>query len=59
MIKTVYETAAILQALQGANDVHMRQIEPNRYNHSLSWDARSLKLFRDGLHFLVFLSLAH
>ncbi|KAK5967472.1 Core-2/I-Branching enzyme [Trichostrongylus colubriformis] len=48
MIKTIYETVSILQAFGGANDVHVRPCEANRYNHSLNWDSRSLNLYRDG-----------
>ncbi|KAK6032564.1 Core-2/I-Branching enzyme [Ostertagia ostertagi] len=47
MIKTVYEAVDILRALGGANDVHVRPCESNRYNHSLKWDVRSLKFFRN------------
>ncbi|CAJ0607473.1 unnamed protein product [Cylicocyclus nassatus] len=47
MIKTVYETVAILKELGGANDICVRQCEPNRWNHSAEWDASSLKLFRN------------
>ncbi|KAK5967475.1 Core-2/I-Branching enzyme [Trichostrongylus colubriformis] len=47
MIKTVYETVSILQALGGANDVHVLPCEADRYNHSLNWDVRSLKLYRN------------
>ncbi|EYC05286.1 hypothetical protein Y032_0083g1681 [Ancylostoma ceylanicum] len=47
MTKSVYETAAILDRLGGANDVHIRPCEDNRWNHTAKWDARSLKLFRD------------
>ncbi|KIH54911.1 Core-2/I-Branching enzyme [Ancylostoma duodenale] len=47
MIKTVYETVAILEKLEGANDVHIRPCEAGRWNHSFKWDARSLRLYRD------------
>ncbi|ETN76423.1 Core-2/I-Branching enzyme [Necator americanus] len=47
MIKTVYETVAILNTLEGANDVHIRPCEDYRWNHSAKWDARSLKLYRN------------
>ncbi|KAK5967474.1 Core-2/I-Branching enzyme [Trichostrongylus colubriformis] len=47
MIKTVYETVSIFQALGGANDVHVLPCEADRYNHSLKWDVRSLKLYRN------------
>ncbi|EPB69805.1 Core-2/I-Branching enzyme [Ancylostoma ceylanicum] len=47
MIKTVYETVAILEKLDGANDVHIRPCEPGRWNRSYKWDARSLRLYRD------------
>ncbi|EYC28952.1 hypothetical protein Y032_0007g3515 [Ancylostoma ceylanicum] len=46
MIKSVYETVAILSALGGANDVHVRPCEGRRWNHSSRWDARSLGLYR-------------
>ncbi|KAK6032566.1 Core-2/I-Branching enzyme, partial [Ostertagia ostertagi] len=48
MIKNVYEAVTILQALGGANDVHVRPCESNRYNHSLKWDVRSLNFYRNG-----------
>ncbi|EYC05288.1 hypothetical protein Y032_0083g1682 [Ancylostoma ceylanicum] len=47
MIKTVYETVAILEKLEGANDVHIRPCEEGRWNHSYKWDARTLRLYRD------------
>ncbi|KAK6732060.1 hypothetical protein RB195_016436 [Necator americanus] len=47
MIKTVYETVAILNTLEGANDVHIRPCEDYRWDHSAKWDARSLKLYRN------------
>ncbi|RCN52941.1 hypothetical protein ANCCAN_00936 [Ancylostoma caninum] len=47
MIKPVYETVTILNALGGANDVHVRPCERRRLNHSSKWDARSLKLYRN------------
>ncbi|KAK6061296.1 Core-2/I-Branching enzyme [Cooperia oncophora] len=47
MIKTVYETVAILAVLGGANDVHMGKCESKRYNQSLKWDVRSLRFYRD------------
>ncbi|WKY04216.1 hypothetical protein Q1695_005302 [Nippostrongylus brasiliensis] len=48
MIKSVYETVAILSALNGANDVHVRPCEPERCTwRNEKWDARALKLFRN------------
>ncbi|KAL6733669.1 hypothetical protein Aduo_004296 [Ancylostoma duodenale] len=47
MIKTVYETVDILEKLEGANDVHIRPCEKERWNHSAKWDARSLRLYRN------------
>ncbi|KAL6733662.1 hypothetical protein Aduo_004293 [Ancylostoma duodenale] len=47
IIKTVYETVAILDKLEGSNDVDIIPCEKNRWNHSAKWDARSLKLYRD------------
>ncbi|KAK6057330.1 Core-2/I-Branching enzyme [Cooperia oncophora] len=47
MIKDVYETVSILQALGGANDVHARPCERRRYDHRLKWDVRSLKFYRN------------
>ncbi|CAJ0606102.1 unnamed protein product [Cylicocyclus nassatus] len=47
VIKTVYETASILKELGGANDICVRPCESDRWNQSFSWDARSLKLFRN------------
>ncbi|CAJ0588750.1 unnamed protein product [Cylicocyclus nassatus] len=47
MIKSVYETVAILHELNGANDICSRPCESRRWNHTAKWDARSLKLFRN------------
>ncbi|KIH50629.1 Core-2/I-Branching enzyme [Ancylostoma duodenale] len=47
IIKTVYETVAILDKLEGSNDVDIIPCEKNRWNHSAKWDARSLKLYRN------------
>ncbi|CAJ0606098.1 unnamed protein product [Cylicocyclus nassatus] len=47
VIKTVYETVSILKELGGANDNCVRPCESDRWNQSFSWDARSLKLFRN------------
>lgn len=48
MTKSIYETVAILDRLGGANDVHILPCEDSRWNHTAKWDARSLKLFRNG-----------
>ncbi|RCN27604.1 Core-2/I-Branching enzyme [Ancylostoma caninum] len=47
IIKTVYETVAILDKLEGSNDVDIIPCENNRWNQSAKWDARSLRLYRD------------
>ncbi|KAK6011871.1 Core-2/I-Branching enzyme, partial [Ostertagia ostertagi] len=47
MIKSIYETTSILQALDGTNDIGGTECDPNRWDHTAKWDVRSLKLFRD------------
>ncbi|VDM76117.1 unnamed protein product [Strongylus vulgaris] len=39
--------ASIYRTFGGANDIHVRECETQRWNHSARWDARSLKLFRN------------
>ncbi|ETN74899.1 Core-2/I-Branching enzyme [Necator americanus] len=48
MIKSVYETVTILDSLGGANDVHVKPCEEDRWNHSAKWDASSLKFYHNG-----------
>ncbi|KAK6051051.1 Core-2/I-Branching enzyme [Cooperia oncophora] len=48
MMKSVYETVSILEAMDGTNDILVKECEPERWDHSTKWDTRSLGLFRDG-----------
>ncbi|VDO69304.1 unnamed protein product [Heligmosomoides polygyrus] len=45
IIKSPYEIVEIYKSLGGANDVEITPCPDGRWNHSLKWDARSLKLF--------------
>ncbi|PIO63652.1 Core-2/I-Branching enzyme, partial [Teladorsagia circumcincta] len=47
VIKTVYETIYIFQALDGTNDIGVTKADPDRWDHSAKWDMRSLGLFPD------------
>ncbi|CAJ0605569.1 unnamed protein product [Cylicocyclus nassatus] len=47
MIKSVYETVSILEALNGANDIRSRPCEWFRWNHTANWNVRTLKLFHN------------
>ncbi|VDL70561.1 unnamed protein product [Nippostrongylus brasiliensis] len=44
-IKSTYEMVEIYKLLGGANDVEITPCPASRWNHSMKWDARSLKLF--------------
>ncbi|KAK6046225.1 Core-2/I-Branching enzyme [Cooperia oncophora] len=48
MIKSVYETVAILQALDGANDIGTTICDLRRWDHAAKWEIGSLKLFPSG-----------
>lgn len=48
IIKSPYEIVEIYKSLGGANDVEITPCPDGRWNHSLKWDARSLKLFANG-----------
>ncbi|KAK6011488.1 Core-2/I-Branching enzyme, partial [Ostertagia ostertagi] len=47
VIKSVYETISIFQALDGTNDIVVTNADPRRWDHSAKWDIRSLGLFPD------------
>ncbi|KAK5971767.1 Core-2/I-Branching enzyme [Trichostrongylus colubriformis] len=44
IIRSVYETISIFQALNGSNDISVVGCDPRRLDHSAAWDIRSLKL---------------
>ncbi|VDO52215.1 unnamed protein product [Haemonchus placei] len=48
MLKSVYETVSIFQALNGSNDISVTGCDPLRWDHSAKWDLRSLNLYPEG-----------
>uniref|UniRef100_A0A7I5E8W6 Glycosyltransferase family 92 protein n=1 Tax=Haemonchus contortus TaxID=6289 RepID=A0A7I5E8W6_HAECO len=48
MLKSVYETVSIFQALHGRNDISVTDCDPRRWDHSAKWDLRSLNLYPEG-----------